>query len=499
MSQVDTIISWAKSKAGSSQWNGYCQRFARQAYEAAGIYAKNGASTATAAWKAWGQSTSKNDIPVGATVYFNGSNPAVGHVAIYIGNGQIVNPAKTVKIQNLSAVAGYRGWGWQAGIKPSGAATETKGGSAGGGSAADAAVSSLASGGNGSTAKVSLNSTTVVAVTGSTGARKIAPSIDGSGSQAVLSITTFEGATYIPLVEEGVTWTTEREGAPSSLTFTVIKDQYISFHEGDTVQLKIDNIGVFYGYVFKKSRVKGEKIEVTAYDQLRYFKNKQTYVYKNKNAASLLQMIAGDFNLQVGACDTPGYTIPSKICDSKTLFDIMGDALDDTLLYTGERYTLWDDFGKLRLTNVQSRMVPYLVDAQTAENFEYTSSIDDEVYNRILVYEDADDGTRKYTIAQDGDHQSRWGILQDEVKLNNGEDAAMKAKILLDTFNRVHRELRIVGALGSIAVRAGTTITVTLNLGDIELNSFMLVEKAVHTIKDGHYSMDLDLVGNLIG
>lgn len=47
----------------------------------------------------------------------------------------------------------------------------------------------------------------------------------------------------------------------------------------------------------KKSRNKGSTIKVVAYDQLRYFKNKDCYVYENLNLAELLKMIANDYNL----------------------------------------------------------------------------------------------------------------------------------------------------------------------------------------------------------
>ena len=84
---------------------------------------------------------------------------------------------------------------------------------------------------------------------------------------------------YQPLVEEGIQWTTERTGSPSILKFTVVKDQDISFQEGDAVRMKVDGKNVFYGFIFKKKRNKEHHIEVTAYDQLRYLKNKDKGLY----------------------------------------------------------------------------------------------------------------------------------------------------------------------------------------------------------------------------
>jgi hypothetical protein len=140
-----------------------------------------------------------------------------------------------------------------------------------------------------------------------------------------------ENKVYQPVVEEGITWETERKGQPGKLTFSVVKDSIINFQEGNAVSLKVDGVKVFYGFVFKKERDKGNLINVTAYDQLRYFKNKDTYVYVNKTAGELIEMIAADFNLNTGTLEDTGFKIVSRVEDNKSLFDIVQNALDLTL------------------------------------------------------------------------------------------------------------------------------------------------------------------------
>lgn len=123
--QVQNIVSWAKGKVGSKAYSGLCQKFVAEAYAYGGGLQRVWAGTATNAWKLYGVSTSKSNIPVGAAVYFNGSNPSVGHVGIYIGNGQVVHAYPSIIISNLNSIPGYRGWGWNGGVKPSGATTST--------------------------------------------------------------------------------------------------------------------------------------------------------------------------------------------------------------------------------------------------------------------------------------------------------------------------------------------------------------------------------------
>lgn len=85
------------------------------------------------------------------------------------------------------------------------------------------------------------------------------------------------GTIYEPAVLEGIVWSTERQKQPGKLTFKVVKDAKLNFAEGDAVRLRINGKNVFYGFVFKKQRDKEKTISVTAYDQLRYLKNKDTY------------------------------------------------------------------------------------------------------------------------------------------------------------------------------------------------------------------------------
>lgn len=117
-SKAQKAIQKAESLLGSTQYNGYCQRFVRICFEAAGI--KGSAATAIEAYQKWGVSQSDKNIPVGATVYFETAS-GMGHVGIYMGNDMVIHAVKTVKKQSLSSMKKsssyqYLGWGWQGGV-----------------------------------------------------------------------------------------------------------------------------------------------------------------------------------------------------------------------------------------------------------------------------------------------------------------------------------------------------------------------------------------------
>ena len=301
---------------------------------------------------------------------------------------------------------------------------------------------------------------------------------------------------YVPTVADDVTWTTDRVGSPGKLTFTVIKDDVISFHEGNPVRMSADGKDLFYGFVFAKKRDKKQHIDVTAFDQLRYLKNKDTYIYANKTTSDVIKMIAADFKLNLGTIEQTSFKIASRVEDNSTLFDIIYNALDLELMNKKKLFVLYDDFGKLSLKSLDSMKIPLLIDEETGENFDYSSSIDEETYNKIkLSHENQDTGKRDIYIAQDGKHINDWGILQHYGTLQDGENGEAKVNALLDLYNVKTRKLKITKAFGDVRVRAGCMVVVKLALGDMNVQNYMLVEKCVHTFNESEHRMDLTLRG----
>lgn len=307
----------------------------------------------------------------------------------------------------------------------------------------------------------------------------------------------FKDSAFEPAVLNGVQITQERSGAPSQIKFTVIKDDIISFNEGAKVWFYYEDQLIFVGYVFTKKRTKEHHIEVTAYDQLRYFKNKFTYVFEKTTASEIIKQLCADYGLQVGEIADTGYIIPSLTEDNKTLFDIALDALDETLVNTGKMYVLYDNCGFIELKELANMQTDVLIDDETAQDFNYTSSIDSNVYNKIvLYYVDEKTNDRLPFPAQDDSLIDEWGLLQyyEEVKIKSiGQN---KANALLKLYGSKTRELKIDKAFGSIKVRAGSLLVVKLNLGDTVISNFLLVDKVTHNFENDNYTMDLTLNGN---
>ena len=603
--QIEKIVETAKARIGSTLYNQngmtYCQRFVRQCYETAGL--KGAASSAAEARRKWMQSSSKNNIPLGAAVYFKGSKPQYGHVGIYIGSGQVVHVGKKCVVKTgLSGGGKYLGWGWQGGKKPEGAffssnvsadssdggyttakaeftayypannsmeggfldckgnkldpskhtcaappdlaygqkikvlGTDTKidnviytvtdrGGAikknSDGTYRIDILMSTKAECDNfgrrtgkiliyngdpeggadsdyGTAENKEITSVAVKEAYGAagtyrfTGLKKIGNQLQ-SGAEILIQ----NDKIYMPTLCDEITLDRERFGSPGVLKFSVLKDDKLDFAEGNPVSFRYNGKNVFYGYIFKKSRSDSRKIEVTAYDQIRYLKNKDSFVYENQTAASLLKMICDKYGLKWGDVEDSKYVIPGKVAED-TLLDIIDSAIEETALNANELYVMFDDYGNLGFKNFKNMAVPILICADTASAYSCESSIDDKTYSRVKVAVDNEEtGEREIYMAQDKAAMENFGILQYYENVNGitPEVAIERAKVQLEEYKKKTRKLSVSGCFGDIRVRGGSCLYVALNLGDIDLSSIMLVEKVRHKFDDGIHTMDLTLRG----
>lgn len=299
----------------------------------------------------------------------------------------------------------------------------------------------------------------------------------------------------MPMVLEGISLYSQRRSAPSDLKFSILKDDNI-YEEGNAVTLKVDGTTIFFGFIFTIKYSKDNEISITAYDQLRYLKNKDTYVFADINASTIIRNIADDFLLNLGEIEETSYNIPTRIEENSTLYDMIETALDLELLNKNEMFILYDNSGSITLKNIANMVVPILIDEETSENYSYTTSIDEETYNQIkLYYDNQETGKRDIYIAKDSSNINNWGVLQYFDSLSDGENGSSKADALLDLYNQKTKSLSLENVLGDTRVRAGCMIYVRLTLGDISIDNLMLVNKCTHKFNENEHFMNLDLQG----
>ncbi len=301
---------------------------------------------------------------------------------------------------------------------------------------------------------------------------------------------------FEPVLKDKVSVEWERKGAAGKMSFTVVNGGSYAFYEGDAVSLKVDDNDVFFGYIFTKSRDKNNDISIIAYDQLRYLKNKDTLLFEDKTAADIVKGVAKLNNIKCGEIADTSYIIPSRSEENSMYLDMIQNALDDTLLMTKKMYVLYDDYGKLTLKDAENMKIDVLLDSESAENYNYESTIDNDTYNQIkLVYNNENTGKQEVYIAKNSEHINEWGLLQYFDTIEQGENGKNKADEFLSYYDRKKRTLSILKTFGDIRVRGGSYVPVWLNLGDTEVKNFMLVEKVTHDFEKGVHTMNLTLRG----
>ena len=297
-------------------------------------------------------------------------------------------------------------------------------------------------------------------------------------------------------VKEGMKITWERKGSPGKMTFTAKYDKKFKIVEGNAVTVSVDGTNFFFGFVFTRQMSKDGMMQYIVYDQLRYLKNKDTMIYKKKRADEVIKKIAEKFNLKCGTLANTGHKL-SAIEDNTTLFDIIQNALDETLMTKNKVYVLYDKVGKLTLTDISKMKVnACLVDEETGEDFTYKTSIDTDVYNQIkLIYENKKKGTYDLYMTKHSKNINKWGVLQYVEKIDDPDIGKLKAKALLKLYNKKMRTLTVSKIIGNKNVRAGSLVPVMLDLQDIKVANYMLVEKVTHTFDNRRWTMDLVLSG----
>jgi hypothetical protein len=238
------------------------------------------------------------------------------------------------------------------------------------------------------------------------------------------------------------------------------------YPNGSLVEVKIDGIGFFKGYVFKNSISESGITEITAYDQMRYLKNEDTIYYKGLTTAQIFSDICKRNELNHKIVNDNLYINLPYLYDKKSMFDIIKTATDENLRVTGLRYFCRDNFGTLEFLNVNTLKTDLIVGEKSiCTGFEYEKSIDDNTYNVVKLYRDnKETEKRDYWQAQDGDNIKRWGKLQYTESVDeNANEAQIKelAQNMLKVLNRETRKLDL-SIIGFYNLKAGDGIKVEL-------------------------------------
>lgn len=292
-------------------------------------------------------------------------------------------------------------------------------------------------------------------------------------------------------------WTTNRTGSPGTFKFTLNKCADIAFLEGDIVRFSVDGQLQFYGWVFTKVKNRWDEIEVTCYDRLRYLKANASYAFYDYKVGDMIAQIAADFQLDVGSVADTGYAIPSFIKEDESVLDMIGEAVQQTLLNTGDIYVFYDDGNGLALQRPEDMISNVMIGERSLlTDYQYKTDIDEQTYNSVkLARPNEQTGRADVVIAEDSANIGQWGLLQLYQTVDGDvNDAQMlaQAQASLAYYNRRMRTVK-VNSLGVPGLRAGQMVLMKVpGLGDINLDQYVLLEQVTHTWENDVHTMEFE-------
>lgn len=292
--------------------------------------------------------------------------------------------------------------------------------------------------------------------------------------------------------------TTNRMDSPAELSFTVLEKDGITIPEGSSVELSVDNVKMFKGYVFTAEQSRDGDTQYTAYDQLRYLKANASYTFTAMTLGQIIQQIAADFGLTCGPLADTGYAFPCLVKENESCLDIIFDALSETIYRTGKIWIFYDNAGALTLTEARNLYVNTLIgDGSLATDFAYKRDIDSDTYNRVkLVRPNEESGVAEVYLYEDTDSIGKWGLLQyyDQVDENmNPAQIEQICQAYLEYYNRVLQTIEIK-ALGLPGLRAGMILPVRLGAVEaLSVSRLLIAEKVTHEFETDTHTMTVEV------
>jgi hypothetical protein len=202
-------------------------------------------------------------------------------------------------------------------------------------------------------------------------------------------------------------------------------------------------------------------------------------------------MIALDYRLRLGNIAQTAYVIPSRVEDNVTLAGIIDNALELESEQSGRQFVLFDDFGRLTLSERAALDCGVRLDAGNVGGVRFSSSADGRS-NRVKVSRyDRRRGTREIRVASDPVSEARLGILQHYVRIGARSEVRLdeQAAAVLRLRNRDARTLTVRGAAGDVRVRGGSLVSVDLP----EFSGKASAARCLHRFSAGGHFMDLEL------
>lgn len=297
-----------------------------------------------------------------------------------------------------------------------------------------------------------------------------------------------------------ITHQTTLSGQPGKLTVTLQQDpnEILELATGSILTFIVDGYGVFYGYIFTMGTDATGTYQITAYDQMRYLQNQETYTTRGMTADEIFMRVCKDANLTRFRVVTPSnFIVPLYRHPNKSFYSIIQYGIDRAIIDAdgAAYYFIKDKFGELLFTELNEEKTGIIIgDTSLLTSYQYEISIDKDTYNTVKVTRDNEaTGKREIWGKFDSENQRKWGLLQLVIEADKDSNEAQmreKAEKVLDLKNRETKTMKLT-ALGQKELVAGSGFIFSLDKLGIKKN--MWITSATHYYEDDNHTMTLEV------
>jgi len=289
-----------------------------------------------------------------------------------------------------------------------------------------------------------------------------------------------------------------------------------SYSFGSRLHVMDGERGMFLGYLFSVTMQDSDKFEAVFYDQTRYLRNTDVIVVKGMTASQLFEQICNgvilskdgkqyERKLKMGKVDASTYKLPAEVYEGKSLWDVMSEAIEQTLAYEKKMFVIRDNYGELEFRDIHNLESDFIIDAdENALSYSYTVGIDNNTYTRARIgYENGSKGAREWGVVDAPDeYVNQWGILQYYRLLKTPkktEELEAMCKQALSAFCQPTREVQIT-CLGDLRISAGVGVLLRMDgIKAFEGMSAYYVASCTHEITNDKHVMTLVLATSNFG
>lgn len=281
-----------------------------------------------------------------------------------------------------------------------------------------------------------------------------------------------------------VSWSSDIDTLGTELSF----DSLYDLAEGTVVSLVINNKEYLRTMIIKKSEGKFS-YNYNCFDYSFYLKNEVIKQFNNVNASIAIQSLLNEYKISNKIVYIP--TIIEKIYKDQSISDIIDDILEQAENEQGIKYFKEMQINTLVINKLKNMTIKPKIMIQ--KDFTINSSIE-EMKNKIVIVSNEQEDTSIHAMSQSLSSQSRFGLLQEVVSLEDKDIAQSNniANNLLAEKNKIFKDtdINVLGIKNAETIKANRLIQ--LNIKN-KLSGWYRIKSAAHTLSNGKHTVTISL------